>query len=716
MAWLDAYKGAAMLAILGVHAVERTLGGPWWSNPSADWPGLGTRLRQWEPTRGGVWAVMANPVRWMGWLGDLAPALFVLATGFLLVSVARPRPYVADVRQRLLRFLPMYWLAFVGLTVLAGLAGRQGPSWRDGVFWLSLVGFRASPGTVYYGAGAWWYVGFLVQLAFVAPIVVRWAAPSPGATRRLVAALAGSILVKAVLLVLLRHSAELDVVNRGGVIVGKLPELLAGTLLAVLVRDATDERDAMRRLLPLGRSIVLALAGFAAAFTLVGNAVAGVLMAAGCIGIAAATVGAGTSRAARWLRFVSRYSLAIFLAHPIPNQLAVALPFGPQAAARLVATIVLGVASGVALEWTYRTVVDAVPTGTRAGRSRPRREDGLMERFEGRLAVVTGGGTGMGREPTCQLAADGCNVAMCDVSADNMAETKALAEAEAAAGVTVSRTFVADVSDEAQLAAFRDAGRSGTTPPTTSTCCSTTPASAVAAASCSTTATSGRRCSPCAGAASTSAPARSCRCCWRADEGPRRQHQQRERLLGQPRPRRGPHRLQRGEVRGEGVHRGAHHRLPAARAPSEGVGRDAGPHRHVDRAQLGRLLRPTPQGADGRAHRRDPRSRSGARASTCRRPATRTSAAWSCSRPRRSATRRPPPRPRRPRSSSTACARNDWRILVGDDAHILDGLVREDPTRGLRAVVHGHPAPAPGVRLHPRVALTGRRRRRWSRG
>lgn len=60
----------------------------------------------------------------------------------------------------------------------------------------------------------------------------------------------------------------------------------------------------------------------------------------------------------------------------------------------------------------------------------------------------------MGRELTRQLAAEGCSVAMCDVSADNMAETKTLAEADAPAGTLVS-AFVADVSDEAQLQAFR---------------------------------------------------------------------------------------------------------------------------------------------------------------------------------------------------------------------------------------------------------------------
>lgn len=78
-----------------------------------------------------------------------------------------------------------------------------------------------------------------------------------------------------------------------------------------------------------------------------------------------------------------------------------------------------------------------------------------MERLEGRLAVVTGGGTGMGRELVRQLTAAGCSVAMCDVSADSMAETTGLALAGATHGATVS-SFVADVSDEARLLAFRE--------------------------------------------------------------------------------------------------------------------------------------------------------------------------------------------------------------------------------------------------------------------
>jgi len=76
--------------------------------------------------------------------------------------------------------------------------------------------------------------------------------------------------------------------------------------------------------------------------------------------------------------------------------------------------------------------------------------------FEGRTAVVTGGGHGMGRELVVQLVEQGCNVAMCDINLDAMAETRSLAHTKAPSSDIRITDHICDVADEAAVEVFRD--------------------------------------------------------------------------------------------------------------------------------------------------------------------------------------------------------------------------------------------------------------------
>ena len=165
----------ALFAILLNHLVEEFGSGPWFTNPSDNWPDFVARITNIYPTK---FPFPISLVQFLGWLGDSGPGVFILISGFGLTwgamskgeqSILLRRFY----KRRLVRIFPLYLT--IHLLVLAVSLIWPGSHYTFALkpALLSLLGLRFRDSLFFYINPSWWFIWLILQLYLLFPILFK---------------------------------------------------------------------------------------------------------------------------------------------------------------------------------------------------------------------------------------------------------------------------------------------------------------------------------------------------------------------------------------------------------------------------------------------------------------------------------------------------------------------------------------------------------------
>jgi peptidoglycan/LPS O-acetylase OafA/YrhL/lysophospholipase L1-like esterase len=352
--WLDQLKGIALVMIFWVHGVEQLWPPPFFSNPSWDWPPFADRIAQMSPLGDLGWAsIPVNLFRYIGWLGDQGVQLFLITSGFGLTWSLLQRTVPVDWREfyqrRLFRLYPLWWAAHV-LILSLELVSHKIPaaSLTNPGFYLSLLGIRLTPGLFYSLSPSWWFIGLLIQLYLVYPLLWR-GLQRLGPTRLLLVVAAIALPIRGI--GLFTTGEYLDCWSRGAVFITRLPEFVLGMSLAGwFFQDASRTDRTLRSVRVQAAAWIVYGLGLITAFTLWGMTISPFLLA---IGLLILFYGLLQGPAKSWwpLGWLGKHSYALFLVQHIFIK---ALVPGGQATLRgflgFIASAGLTIVVGIGLE------------------------------------------------------------------------------------------------------------------------------------------------------------------------------------------------------------------------------------------------------------------------------------------------------------------------------------------------------------------------------
>jgi peptidoglycan/LPS O-acetylase OafA/YrhL len=360
--WIDLIKAFALGGIILNHIVEQIYGYPYIANPDVNWPPFNVRLAQLAPLTGyGLGDIPVNLIRYAGWFGEHGVELFLITSGFgltwgLLAKNGTGQFSLRDfIIRRIGRIYPQWWgahLLFMGFWLLTG----WGLSLTRIDTYLSFLGIRITSGLLYYFSPAWWYVGLLLQLYLVYPLLWkamrRW-----GPIWLLIVSCVIAFLARAAGSLL--FTDYLDAWLRGAIFITRLPEFVLGITLAFwMYRDLERLDKRLRAPSTLLFAIFCIAISFPLSLTLLGMAFVPFLLGFGLF-ILFYLVLSKIRNQARWDvtvgKWVGQHSYSLYLIHH--SLILILIPVGlaavkPWTIASILITLTLTVAGAIILEWT----------------------------------------------------------------------------------------------------------------------------------------------------------------------------------------------------------------------------------------------------------------------------------------------------------------------------------------------------------------------------
>ncbi len=317
--WVDALKAFAILGILLNHFVEEFGAGPWFSNPSYNWPELSYRLSHILPDGQNPLSV---GIRFLGWLGDMGPGVFILLSGFTLTwsQLRNKKTFQAFYSSRLLRILPLYitiHLIILGFALIVNQPANLNP-FSPRVL-LSLLGLRFADSLFFFINPSWWFIWLILQLYLFFPLLFKLLKKT---------SLPYFILITSGITLLSRLAGLLDLTYSGnlyywmtGLFFGtRLFEFALGMLLAKVIFSSGNNLKPLTSYNTLkiaSVSLVIYIAGFVLSWFYFGSLFSNILITIGLSGVFYGIFKAmgHFSALKRLFLFIGKNSFSVFLIH-----------------------------------------------------------------------------------------------------------------------------------------------------------------------------------------------------------------------------------------------------------------------------------------------------------------------------------------------------------------------------------------------------------------